>query len=32
VIKQLYTHPQTTSSVNKFLEDFKNWRSQWFML
>jgi len=28
VIKQLYTHPQTTSSVNKFLEDFKNWRSQ----
>ena len=27
VIKQLMLHPQTTVSINKFLEDFKNWRN-----
>jgi transaldolase len=27
VIKQMCYHPQTTTSVNKFLEDFKAWRS-----
>jgi transaldolase len=26
VIKSMAQHPQTTSSVNKFLEDFKAWR------
>lgn len=27
VIQSMSSHPQTTSSVNKFLEDFKSWRS-----
>lgn len=27
VIKSMAHHPQTTASVNKFLEDFKAWRS-----
>lgn len=27
VIQSMVNHPQTTTSINKFLEDFKGWRS-----